>query len=179
MGLRFFSKVVAGMWLSVMIATAATALTVTAKKDGVKVTKEASKSSDVLKTLKKGESLDALERKGLYWQVKVDGDATGFVSILKVKRGSAASGGIAEAIRAASEEGRADGDNIENTRTRSAVMGVRGLDESSETQYAGNAKPNLRLVYQMEDRRVPKKRVQKLESQVMKELEMVASRRGG
>ena len=154
------------------------ALSVSAKKDGVKVTKEAKKSSEVITTLSKGQKLEALERKGLYWQVKLDSGALGFVSILKVKRSADSAGGIAEAIRAASEEGRAEGDEVENTRTRSAVMGVRGLDESDETQYAGNAKPNLRLVYQMEDRRVPQKRVQKLEAQVMRELEMIASKRG-
>lgn len=155
---------------------AAFATTVVAKKDGVKVTAEAKKSSAVVVTLKKGEALDALQRKGLYWHVKTTAGQEGYVSILKVKRQAGGGSGIAQAIRAASEDGRSDGDEVENTRARSAVMGVRGLDESSETQYAGNTKPNLRLVYQMEDRRVTKKSLQHLENQVMKELQLLSSK---
>ena len=161
-----------------ILALSSTALgvQVSAKKDGVKVTSAASKSSSVVTTLSKGEALEAIERKGLYWQVKTKSGETGFVSILKVKRLAGGEGGIAQAIRAASEDGRSDGDEVENTRTRSAVMGVRGLDESDETQYAGNTKPNLRLVYQMEDRRVSGKKLRQLENQVMKELELMAEK---
>ena len=155
-------------------ASSALGVQVAAKRNGVKVTKEAKKSSSVVTTLKKGDTLEAIERKGLYWQVKTSGGESGFVSVLKVKRMAGSGGGIAQAIRAASEDGRSDGDEVENTRTRSAVMGVRGLDESDETQYAGNAKPNLRLVYQMEDHHVSKKSIERLENLVMKELESMA-----
>ena len=162
------------LWMSTALG-----VSLAAKKAGVKVYSEATKSSSTVATLAKGDTVEGSERKGLFWQVKTSSGASGFVSIMDVKRlAGSGSGSIAQAIRAASEDGRGDGDEVENTRTRSAVMGVRGLDESSETQFAGNTKPNLRLVYQMEDRQVTKKSLRKLENQVMKELEILAKRRG-
>ena len=171
----YFRIIILGLGF-LAFASSSYAVQVVAKRNGVKVTAKASKSSKVIVTLSKGEGIEAIERKGLYWQVKTRSGEKGFVSILKVKRKAGGESGIAQAIRAASEDGRSDGDEVENTRTRSAVMGVRGLDESDETQYAGNTKPNLRLVYQMEDRRVTSKNLQKLEDQVMKELEMLANK---
>ena len=160
-------------------AISAFAGSVAAKKDGVKVTSEASKKSEVILTLKKGESLESMERKGMYWQVKTASGKVGYVSVMKVKRSASSGGsGIASVIKKVSQEGRENGDEVENSRARSAVMGVRGLDESSETQYAGNSKPNLRLVYKMEDRRVSPKSLERLESQVMKELELLSKKRG-
>lgn len=158
------------------LASPGLAVNISAKSDGVQVTSDASATSAVVATLKKGEVVEGVERKGLFWMVKTNEGAQGYVSILKVDRSAGGEGGIAEAIRAASADGRSNGDEVENTRTRSAVMGVRGLDESEETQYAGNTKPNLRLVYQMEDRRVAKTALRKLEGQVLKELEMSATK---
>ena len=159
-------------------AAAALAGSVSAKKDGVKVTAEASKGSTVIQTLNKGDVLETSERVGMYWMVKTSSGKSGFVSVLKVKRAASKGGGISNVIRQVSQEGRENGEDVENARARSAVMGVRGLDESSETQYAGNTKPNLRLVYKMEDRMVSNKSLSRLERQVMRELELLAKKNG-
>lgn len=175
MARRFLQTLLVGTFVFVL-SSPSWALKVSAKKDGVKVHAEASKKSSVVATLSKGESIDAIERKGLYWQVKTSAGEEGYVSVLRVKRQSGGESGIAQAIRAASEDGRANGDEVENTRSRSAVMGVRGLDESQETQYAGNTKPNLRLVYQMEDRRVSTKKISELERLIQKELVLLTEK---
>ena len=100
-----------------MVAHAAA---VVAKAAGTEVHADASKTSSVIATLGAGESIDAVERKGLYWQVKTKSGQTGFVSILKVKsEGGGGESSISQAIRAASEDGRQDGDHqIRNAHTR-------------------------------------------------------------
>jgi hypothetical protein len=57
-------------------------------------------------------------------------------------------------------------------------MGVRGLDESGETSFAGNVKPNLRQVYVMEDRIVEQKSLDDLAGLVAKEMEARAEKKG-
>lgn len=142
---------------------------VEAKKDGVKVTSEPSRSGSVLATLKKGDSLDAEGRKGMFWQVKLDDGKTGYVSVMAVKRGLGKAKGISDAIRAAAKEAR-DEEDVSASRQRTAVMGVRGLDESDETQFAGNLKPDFDLVYRMEDRQISNKDITSLESRVQNEI---------
>ena len=56
--------------------------------------------------------------------------------------------GLSNILRQAVQERVADG--VSNSRQRSTVMGVRGLDESDEMAFAGNVKPNLRMVYNLE-----------------------------
>jgi len=148
---------------------------VKAKKDGVKVYAEASKKADVLTTLTKGQSLDASERKGMYWQVKVSGKLA-FVSVFKVKKVNKSSA-IAEALKDAVKQGREEGDGA-NVRARSAVMGVRGLDESDSSSFAGNVKPNLRMVYAMEDLLVGSDQLSLHENSVFNEAERNALKKG-
>ncbi len=170
-----FKTVCIGFGLLIFPMVAHGHASVVAKSDGVEIYKEASDKAAKIATLKKNDAVETMERKGLFWQVKTATGEVGFVSVMKVKRQSGAGdNSISQAIRSASEDGRSNGDEVENTRARSAVMGVRGLDESSETQYAGNAKPNLRLVYQMEDRQVSKRHIEKLETQLQKELESLS-----
>ena len=57
-------------------------------------------------------------------------------------------------------------------------MGVRGLDESGTVQEAGNVKPNMRLVYVMEDLYIPRTEILTLEAEVMAEAEKAAQRKG-
>jgi hypothetical protein len=144
--------------------------TLSAKKDGVEVLADPQKGSNVLKTLKAGETLEASERKGMFWEVKVGG-GTGYVSVLNMKREAGGDGKLNDALRAAVTEGRDSGDN---SRARSAVMGVRGLDASDETAFAGNVKPNLTLVFQMEDFYIPKQDLERHSELVMKEVEKKA-----
>lgn len=151
---------------------------VTAKKDGVEVLADAAKGSAVIATLKQGEALESMERKGMFWQVKTKNGKTGFVSILAVNRdASAGSAGLAKALQAAAQEGR-DGNEVANARSRSAVMGVRGLDESDETAFAGNVRPNMRRVYAMEDRKVNAEGLQSLQASLLSEIEARAEKRG-
>jgi hypothetical protein len=142
---------------------------VEAKQDGVKVLQDANKGAAELATLKKGESLAALDRKGIYWRVKTAAGKEGFVSFMAVVRKESAPSALASAINKAAMESR-DMDGIKGARSRSAVMGIRGLDETSETSSAGNVQPNLRLVYAMEDRVVSKKRIEKLGELVQAEM---------
>ena len=161
--------------LAFIFSTSSFGLSLQAKKDGVKLLTTASKSSAVVKTLKKGEAVEAVDRKGMYWRVKV-GDKEAFVSVLKVKKITNASA-ISEALKDAVKQGREEGDGA-NVRARSAVMGVRGLDESSEVAFAGNVKPNLRMVYSMEDIIVSSGQIEKLENLVFDEAEKNAQKKG-
>ena len=143
---------------------------VAAKKDGVKVYSKASKKSDVLKTLKKGEDIETKERKGMYWQVAVSSSQKGYVSVLKVKKTEKSASVLGAALKSAVEQGR-DEDDSSNVRARSAVMGVRGLDETNSTANAGNVKPNLRMVYAMEDITLSAKDLDSLGDSVFAEIE--------
>jgi hypothetical protein len=58
--------------------------------------------------------------------------------------------GLADAMREAAKKGRSQS-AADGGRTRSAVMGVRGLDDTGEVGVAANLRPNLHAVYRMED----------------------------
>lgn len=151
-------------------ATTAFGGSVTAKKDGVEILESAAKGAKVIATLKKGESVESSDRKGMFWQVKTSNGKAGFVSVMAVNRSADGGGNLAKAIQAAAKEGR-EGAEVANARSRSAVMGVRGLDENEETAFAGNVKPNMRRVYAMEDYKVTPAALNKLGNNVMKEIE--------
>lgn len=161
--------------LGFLISSAASGQTVEAKKDGVKVFEQADKKSGVMTTLKKGESLDALERIGMYWKVKNSGKEA-YVSVFNVKKIKNSSA-ISDALKEAVKQGREEGDGA-NARQRSAVMGVRGLDENEDTAFAGNVKPNLRMVYAMEDLLIKTNEIEGLESMVFNESEKNAAKKG-
>jgi len=141
---------------------------VEAKKDGVDILSSPEKSGTVIKKMKKGESLTAKERKGMYWEVKTKDGKSGFVSVLLVKH-KADESGLSNAIRSSVKEGRSSGD-VEATRSRSAVMGVRGLDEN-DTALAGNIRPNLRAVYGMEDMHISKIQLDAFGEELTREIE--------
>jgi ssDNA-binding replication factor A large subunit len=87
---------------------------------------------------------------------------------MNVTRKSGSDGNLTKKIQAVVMQGRED--DIGNQRTRSAVMGVRGLDESGDTAFAGNVRPNMRLVYMMEDLKVDNKKVEALGDLVYAEI---------
>jgi uncharacterized protein YgiM (DUF1202 family) len=126
------------------------AATVESQKDGVEVYSSADKSSAVIQKLKKGDKLSAGERKGMYWQVKTSSGKDGFVNMLLVKVKPDENPGLADAMREAAKKGRSQS-AADGGRTRSAVMGVRGLDDTGEVGVAANLRPNLHAVYRMED----------------------------
>lgn len=144
---------------------------VEAKKDGVQVFADAQNKSAVMATMKKGDQLEAKERKGMYWEVKLPGGKAGFVSVIAVQhKPGEGSSGLNNAIRNAVTNSRPSTDGTAATRQRSAVMGVRGLDESGSTAFAGNVKPNLRSVFAMEDRVVSANEIESLGNLVMNEI---------
>lgn len=159
------------VFLSCGVSASVTAAPVAAKKDGVPVTAAPKKDAAVVAELKKGESLEAQDREGMFWKVTTKDGKTGYVSVMNVQRQAGDDSGIQGALREAALAARQNGDNSDSARARSAVMGVRGLDESSDTAMAGNIKPDLRAVYRMEDRSVSSKRVDKIEALVAKEVE--------
>jgi hypothetical protein len=142
---------------------------VVAKKDGVEIFAESTNKSEVLGTLKKGESLESVERKGMFWQVKVKESKIGYVSILAVKHNADANPGLVKAINGAVRGDRALDDSSES-RARSAVMGVRGLRADDDMAQASQVRPNLRAVFEMEDVRVSQKKIGELGDKVMGEI---------
>lgn len=147
---------------------------VEAKKDGVEVYADATNKSAVVATLKSGESIVATERKGMFWAVKTTDGKVGYVSVLVVKHKPDSDGTIADAIKAASKQGRPEGDGTD-ARARSAVMGVRGLAEDDNMANASNVRPNLRAVYRMEDKPVGEKKIDELGQSVLREIASKAS----
>ena len=125
---------------------------VEAKQNGVPVTAAPDKAAAVVQTLKAGEVVETVERKGMYWQVKAAGGKTGFVSVMavKVKASDSDSGSLAGAIQNAVQTGRSSSEGA-SARARATVMGVRGLDETNDTSYAANTRPNLKAVFSMEE----------------------------
>ncbi|MEZ4742056.1 MAG: SH3 domain-containing protein [Bdellovibrionota bacterium] len=142
---------------------------VEAKKDGVKVFAEPNKDADTITTLKKGDAVETISRKGMYWNVKAGGK-TGFVSVMKVKLKKGSPSTLTSVIQKVVKQGR-ESDNPDSNRARSAVMGVRGLDESDETAFAGNVKPNLRMVFLMEDIVTDESKIEALGDAVFAEIE--------
>ena len=165
-------KMQPNLCLALLIATfggAAMAAHVEAKKDGVEVYADATNKSTVVTTLKAGDSVLAGERKGMFWAIKTSDGKDGFVSVLSVKHKPDSDGGIAGAIKAASKDGRSDGDG-NDARARSAVMGVRGLADDDNMANASNVRPNLRAVYLMEDKPVSDKKIEELGQSVLREI---------
>ena len=144
--------------------------TVESQKDGVEVYSSADKSSTVIQKLKKGDRLSAGERKGMYWQVKTSSGKDGFVNMLSVKVKPDENPGLADAMREAAKKGRSQS-AADGGRTRSAVMGVRGLDDTGEVGVAANLRPNLHAVYRMEDFNISQDSVNRQGEQVMTEVE--------
>lgn len=157
--------------LSVLfMSSAAYAGVVTPKRASAKILQEAKKSAPVIGTIKKGEELDAGERKGMYWSVQYKGQQ-GYVSVLQVSTKSGSQGSIlSNAIRGVAQESRGT-DDVQTSRSRSAVMGVRGLDESDSMGSAGDAQPRLNMVYAMEDREITSKSIEDFGDLVFQEVE--------
>ena len=91
-----------------LVNTAALATSLAAKKNGVKVTSEPKKSAKVIITLKKGEVVTKVSRKGMYWKVESKNGQVGYVSVLKVKRLASKESTISDSIRQVSKSSRPD-----------------------------------------------------------------------
>lgn len=168
---------VSSVGLLLGLALPALGAEVVAKKSGVVVYSGPTKTSPAVGTLNEGQSVQSGERKGLFWEVKTADGKAGFVSVMDVaSKPGGASEGMAKAIRDVVKEGR-ESDEVANSRARSAVMGVRGLDETEEIAAAGNARPNLRMVYEMEDLTIDKQALKRQNDLVSQEIEGLAKGR--
>ena len=154
-------------------AGAVFAAQVEAKKD-IDIYKEPTNKSEVLGKLKTGEAVDSIERKGMFWEVKTKEGATGYVSVLAVKHNADTDGNLAKAIKNAVKQGRPD-DDTDDSRQRSAVMGVRGLAEDDSAGNASALRPNLRAVFAMEDMNLRQKELDALGNEILAEIEKKAS----
>ena len=151
---------------------------VISKSDGVTVHEDSSKSATVVATLKKDQALESIERKGMYWKVKTADGKTGFVSVMQVsQKAESASSGLTKALRDAVVSDR-DVDDVVGARSRAAVMGVRGLSDSDDVDFAGSVRPNLRLVYAMEDISISKKVLTEHQKLMNAEIEAFSRRKG-
>lgn len=164
---------------ALMVAGDAMSVDLAAKENGVQVFDKASKQGGVIATLKQGDVVSSSGRKGMFWEVETADKKKGFVAVTQVTRKSGEEdSSLSKAIRSAATEGRAKDSNVDQARSRSAVMGVRGLDESGETSFAGNVKPNLRHVYMMEDRNYKAEDIDNIGNLVLQEIEKKAEDRG-
>ena len=141
-----------------------------ASKSTVEVFSSGDKESPVLETMKSGDTITYIERKGMYWQVTTKKGKAGFVSVLAVKVKPEDKAGLNDAMREAVKNGRSQS-SADGGRTRSAVMGVRGLDDTSETSMAGSLRPNLHAVYAMEDLEMSISVIDEQERSVLAEIE--------
>ena len=161
---------IVALGLIAAFANAETMLTPKSKK-AVKVLEKPSRSAKVISQIMSGLSIVGQERKGMYWRVKLKNGAQGYISMMRVKRSVSTTGStLAEAIRNAAEKSRGD-DPKTGVRSRSAVMGVRGLNESNDVANAGSVSPNLRMVYAMEDMKIASKDIERLNELVFSEIE--------
>lgn len=158
------------MMLLTVTSASVLAGTLEVQKDKVEVYSAADKKSSVVATLKKGDTLDAGERAGMYWPVKTKDGKAGFVSILMVKAKVESKASLNDAMREAVKQGRSTS-TADGGRTRSSVMGVRGLDDTSDTGMAGSLRPNTHAVYAMEDMEIPADSVDRQRDIVMSEVE--------
>ncbi len=154
-----------------LLGAQAFATTVAAKKDGTAVLKEARKDSPVIKELKAGEALEVDSRTGMYWKVKLADGSQAYVSVMSVQHLANEDNGLQTALRNQALEARKKASEEDNSRVRSAVMGVRGLSESQELSSAGQLRPDTSAVYRMEDRTIENRRIDGLENLVQEEIE--------
>ena len=153
------------------------------KKDLVKIYKEPNKKSEIIgnfcikdlkntnkKCLNKFNVLETSpKREGLYWKVLISKNKHGYVSILKVKKAkSHKTSSFTNILRDAVQKKMSD--TITNSRQRSTVMGVRGLDENEKVNSAGHVSPNLRLVNNMEKILINQNDLDALEEEIHTEL---------
>ena len=163
--MKYFVSLV--ILLSAQVASAGL---IESQKDNVEVYTAADKASPVVSKLKKGDTLTSGERSGMYWSVKTKDGKSGFVSVLAVKVKPEDKAGLNDAMREAVKSGRSQS-TADGGRARSAVMGVRGLDDTSDSGLAANLRPNLHAVYSMEDYEIPRGRVDQQAATVAGEIE--------
>lgn len=158
-----------GFVLSSPVALAAEALF--AKVGNVSILQRPDLKGPVLAKLEAGAEVTGLEKKGLYWRVKMADGTTGFVMMTLVSTRSAAVGAqLSGAMRSLLKQKR-EGDTeagAARARSKNAVMGIRGL-ASEDLSAVGNLRPNTQALELLESWTVPPAAVQDLQAAVLLE----------
>ena len=157
--------------LMVFVEEALADATIATRTAGVRLFDKPNLKSNVLASLDDGVQLTGLEKKGLFWKVRLADGATGFVMITQVDSGTEGTGlRLQSAMRSLLKQRRGDGDAEESVRLRAknAVMGIRGLD-AGDLSEVGNLRPNYRDLEMLESLEVPQQAVDKLASDVLTE----------
>ena len=153
-----------------LVSLPALAREVEATLDDVKVYAAANRTAAVIASLAKGESLESKDRIGLYWEVVLKDGRSGFVNFSAVKQKKAHEGvNLSRALREVVQNHR-NAEDPANIRSRSTVMGVRGLQDSKEMSSAGNVRPNLRMVFNLEAYTVSRKSLEEVRRGVSAEI---------
>lgn len=165
-----------GIWLgfavlcgSIWGSLSALAVPLSPKKESVAVLATPKRSAEVIGTISKGDTLESDDRLGMFWKVHFQG-RVGYVSVMDVQRAAHSAGGLQKAVSEAAAESR-NQDDIAGARSRSAVMGVRGLSDGEAVAAAGNVRPDIKSVYKMEDRVVNQEDVTELADLVLQEIQ--------
>ena len=171
----YFSMILVSSFSTTLVAR-----TLVTKKNSAKIYKSPKKKPPSLVTLKKGEILNKIgPRKGAYWHVSYAQEKTntkieGFIHFRSARLQRSKSSGIVKAITKDIQKNRnTTVDEPSLVRTRSAVMGVRGLSTSDDIDFAGNVRPNLRMVYTMEGITVSNKAIKAISKLVEQENDLL------
>lgn len=156
------------------IATAE-AKSMVAQRSGVNVYSEPSLKGKVLQTLTKGTEVVVTdsERKGLFLSVRLQDGVDGFVPYIQlVEKSDENVTKVMNYVRQLVKP-KDQADNSARKRSAAAVMGIRGLaaSKSEELDSVSNARPNLKAVYEMEERDVNGADLEMLRAQVGKEMD--------
>lgn len=143
----------------------ADAMELVTKKAGVSVYSKAVPNAPALGTLKDHEKVEASTRMGMYWVVQFNGQKA-YVRVADVQ--PARNSDVSSALKY--QANKKDGENGGRARA-TAVMGIRGLDDSEDITGGGTGKPNTELTHRMENRPVDSHAISEIEKSVNAELE--------
>lgn len=170
--MRIFRAVLAAVvWIAV--AAHAADRQMVAQRDGTKVYSEPSMKSAVKTELPKGTAVMVFEEggKGLFRKVRLTDGTEGFVAYIQLaEQASGSSTKVMNLVRQLVKPGDQPDDSARR-RSAAAVMGIRGLaaSKSEELDSVSNARPNLKAVYDMEERQVKAADLEKLSQEVARE----------
>lgn len=136
------------------------------KKDKTNAYEQASASSNVVASFPKGELLQGVSRKGMFWQVELSASKQkAYVKALDVRKK------LSEQRIQALTSNQVD-DSVDGSRARTAVMGVRGLDSSDTLSGASMAVPDMDRIRDLDRLQVSPDRLIDLELRIQREVEM-------
>lgn len=147
-------------------AHVALAFDLSPKKAGVSLRAQPAADAAVVKVLQGNERLKVTSKSGLYWAVTLGGEK-GFVLSSEVQPARSQDDSNVRSGFQSAVQGNKDSPK----RTRSAVMGIRGLDDAEEISNKAGDRNNPNATQKMENRPISKDSVNRLEDAVTKENE--------